>query len=215
MRVDWHLGDGIALCAGPLATYVALHREHAGHIVELLGDVFADAFHLAAAAAGAGARLGLMADLAPGQVGRQRLAFGLLLGLGRSRRGLQLLNLDGDRRQVGLDLILKQAALLGVEALGLGCELHALQERVLVDELGVESQAVLELRLVAGDLCILVGHVAHEAGDHLAQLLCAEIFQGMLLHHHGSQCAKDGPALSCADPRIARRQTYGTDFRPW
>ena len=128
---------------------------------------------------------------------------------------MELFDLDGDRRQVGLDLVLKQAALLGVEALGLGGELHALEQRVLVRELGAQRLAVPEFSLVASDLRILGTHVAHKAGDHLAQLLCAEIVQGLLLHHHGHQCAKDGPALSCADPRIARRQACRTDFRPW
>ena len=28
-------------------------------------------------------------------------------------------------------------------------------------------------------------------GDHLTQLLCAEIVQGLLLHHHGSKYAKE------------------------
>ena len=74
MRLDRRLGDGLALHAGPLAADVALHREHAGHIVELLGHVFADALHPAAALAGG--RLGFVADLAPGQVGRQKLAGG-------------------------------------------------------------------------------------------------------------------------------------------
>ena len=81
-----HLGDALALRAGPLATDVALHREHAGNIVELLGDVFANAFHRTATGAGGG--VGLVADLAPGQVGWQRLAFGLLFDLGPSRWGL-------------------------------------------------------------------------------------------------------------------------------
>ena len=43
MRIDRRLGDGLSLCAGPLAPDVAFHGEHAGHIVELLGHVFADA----------------------------------------------------------------------------------------------------------------------------------------------------------------------------
>ena len=62
---------------------------------------------------------------------------------GRSAR-LQLLDLDGNRCQVGLDFIFEQAALLGVEAFGLGGELHALQERVLVGEFGVERLAVAQ-----------------------------------------------------------------------
>ncbi|EKD96578.1 MAG: hypothetical protein ACD_23C01393G0001 [uncultured bacterium] len=140
MRFNRRLGDGLALGAGPLATDVTLHREHAGHIVELFGHVFADAFHLTAALAGG--RIGLVADLAARQIGRQRLAFGLLFGLRGSGRRLQLLDLQADSRQVGLDLVFEQAALLGVEALGLCGELHAFQERILVGELGVERLAV-------------------------------------------------------------------------
>lgn len=93
-------------------------------------------------ATGAGGRCGLVTDLAARQMRGQRLAFGLLLGLGGRRRRLQLFDLDGDSRQVGLDLVFEQAALLGVEALGLCGELHAFQERILVGELGVERLAV-------------------------------------------------------------------------
>ena len=57
MRCNWSLGDGLALGAGPLATNVALHCEHTGHIVELLGHVFSDALHQATALAGARLRL--------------------------------------------------------------------------------------------------------------------------------------------------------------
>ena len=116
-----------------------------------------------------------MADLAARQVGRQRLAFGLLLGLGRTRRRLKRFNLLGDGRQVRLDLVFQQAALLGVKALGLGRELHALQERVLVGELDVERLAVAQF----GD----------QPCGHLAQLLCAQIIQGLRLHQHDRYCA--------------------------
>jgi putative transposase len=95
------LGDGLALRAGPFAPYVPLHREHAGHIVQLLGDVFADALHLAVATGRAtGGGLGLVADLMARQVGRQRLAFGLLFGFGDRRRWLELFNLNGNGCQV-------------------------------------------------------------------------------------------------------------------
>ena len=48
------------------------------------------------------------------------------------------------RRQVSLDLVFEQAALLGVEALGLGGELHALEQRVLVGEFGVQGLTVAQ-----------------------------------------------------------------------
>ena len=140
-------------------------------------------------ATGAGGRCGLVTDLAARQMRGQRLAFGLLLGLG-GRRRLQLFDLDGDGRRIGFDLVVEQAALLGIEALGLGCELHALEQRVLVDELGVQGLAVAQL--------------GKQPRGHLAQLLCAQIIQGLRLHQHARQCAKEGIALSCADPRIAR-----------
>ena len=141
-------------------------------------------------ATGAGGRCGLVTDLAARQMRGQRLAFGLLLGLGRRRRRLQLLDLDGHCRQICLDLVFEQAALFGVEALGLGRELHALEQRVLVRELGVQGLAVAQL--------------GKQPRGHLAQLLCAQIIQGLRLHQHARQCAKEGIALSCADPRIAR-----------
>lgn len=141
-------------------------------------------------ATGAGGRCGLVTDLAARQMRGQRLAFGLLLGLGGRRRRLQLFDLDGDGRRIGFDLVVEQAALLGIEALGLGCELHALEQRVLVDVLGVQGLAVAQL--------------GKQPRGHLAQLLCAQIIQGLRLHQHARQCAKEGIALSCADPRIAR-----------
>ena len=108
----------------------------------------------------------------------------------------------GDCSQIGLDLVFEQAALLGVEALAellaLGSELHALQERVLARELGVRGLwlclSSVWWRAIRSPLSL-----AHEAGDHLAQLLCAEIAQGLLRHRHDCQCAKQARALSCAN----------------
>ena len=145
-------------------------------------------------ATGAGGRCGLVTDLAARQMRGQRLAFGLLLGLGGRRRRLQLFDLDGDGRRIGFDLVVEQAALLGIEALGLGGELHALEQRVLVDELGVQGLAVAQF--------------GQQPRAHLAQLLCAQIVQGLGWPPHQRQCAKHGTALSCADAPIAhRRQT--------
>jgi uncharacterized membrane protein (Fun14 family) len=53
-----------------------LHGKHAWLVIQLLGDVLANALHLAAA--GAGGVLGFVAHFAARQVGRQRLALGLL-----------------------------------------------------------------------------------------------------------------------------------------
>ena len=57
---------------GPLAAHVALHREHAWRVVELLADVFANALH--AAATSAGGVLGLVVALDARQLGRQGAA---------------------------------------------------------------------------------------------------------------------------------------------
>ena len=70
------LCDGLALGAGPFAPDVALYREDARHVVQLLGHVLADALHLAATGARGG--LWFVANLAPWQVIGQRVAFGLL-----------------------------------------------------------------------------------------------------------------------------------------
>lgn len=64
MRLDLCLGDGLALGASPLAADVALHAEHARHIVQLFDHILADPFHLAAAPTGSGLRL--VVNLAPG-----------------------------------------------------------------------------------------------------------------------------------------------------
>ncbi len=65
-RRHGRLNQGLAICADPFAANVALHREHARLIVQLLGHVLADALELAAS--GGGVRL--VVDLAPGQVPR-------------------------------------------------------------------------------------------------------------------------------------------------
>jgi hypothetical protein len=140
------LGDGLALGAGPFAANVALHAEDAGHVVHLLGHVFADAFHLAAA--GAGGALGFVHNLAPWQLGRQHLAFGLLpvLGVGLGYGRCELLDLIGHGLQIGFQDFFQQTALLGAVALGLDGKLQALEQRVLLAELvdlGLTQQAIL------------------------------------------------------------------------
>jgi hypothetical protein len=79
---------------------VPLDGEDARLVVELLGDVLADALHLPAAAAGGAWRL--VADLAARQVCRQRSSLGLSLLFARSVRGPERLDLDGHRRQVSV-----------------------------------------------------------------------------------------------------------------
>ena len=78
------LYQGAAMRAGPLAAHVALDREHAWRVVELLADVFADA--LDRAATRAGGVLGLVVALDARQMGRQRCALGALFAASRAWR---------------------------------------------------------------------------------------------------------------------------------
>ena len=93
VRCYWRLYELLALGARPLASYVALYREHAGLVVQLLGHVLTDTLHLTATAAHRA--VGLVGDLYARQVGRQRFALGLGLGLAvlASAVALQLLDL--------------------------------------------------------------------------------------------------------------------------
>jgi hypothetical protein len=125
---------------------MALDREHAGLVVELLGHVFADALHRLAAAAG-GVR-GLVADLAARQVRGQLLALGLLLLVARlGGRLLGGLDLGGHGSQVHVQRLFEQALLLGCERFGLGRELQPLEHGVLVRELVDQRALVMQLDL--------------------------------------------------------------------
>ncbi len=149
---------------------MALDREHARLVVQLLGHIFPYAFHLAATAAGGGRRF--VANLAPRQMGRQRLAPGLPLLARRSLGRCELFDLVADGLQVGIQRFVQQASLLGAVALALGGELQALEQRVFMSELVDEG--------------LFVSHLHQQSAHHLAQLLCAEFCQGLLLHHHES-----------------------------
>ena len=72
LRGHRRLDQGLALGAGPLAADVALNGEDAGLVGELLGNVLADALHLAAA--GAGGRFRFVLDDDTRQVLGQNLA---------------------------------------------------------------------------------------------------------------------------------------------
>jgi hypothetical protein len=113
---------------------VTLHTEDTGLVVQLLGDIFSDAFHLAAAAAGRG--VGLVVALAARKIRWQRLAFGLFLDAGRrSIGGLELFDLIIDGLQVFIERFFQQASLLGAEALALGGKLQAFENGILMREL--------------------------------------------------------------------------------
>ncbi|MPM43877.1 hypothetical protein SDC9_90554 [bioreactor metagenome] len=145
MCIDRHLRDRLALRASPLAADVTLDGKDAGFVVELLCDVFADALQLASTVAGSG--VGIMVNDLARKLCRQRLAFGLRLRCRCRIWWLQLRDLFTDSRQIGLDLIVEQAALLGVVVLGLGRKLHALEQRVLVREFGPHRLAVLAVAI--------------------------------------------------------------------
>ncbi len=181
--------------AGPLAAHMALHGEGAGRVVQLLADVFADALHLAAAATGRA--LGLVLDLHARQVCGQRSTTGLGLG-GVGGVGLlgwcwaQCLEFGLQRGQVGIQGLVEQAALIGVQLLALGGELQALVAGNLVREqidLGLLEVDFLILAdqalLMRGKLLILVPHLDQQALGQGAQLLRVHVLKLLGIDDHG------------------------------
>jgi len=133
-------------------------------------------------------------------------------------RGLwrrELLDLIGHRLQIRVQRFFQQASLLGAVALGLGGKLQPLEHGVLVRELVDEGLLVRELGALTDDLLVLAPDRVQQCCDHLAQLLCAEIFQGLLLHHHGPECAQARSERPLEDVPIARQRLCRAGFRPW
>lgn len=100
---------------------MALYREHATHIAELLGHVLVNALHLTAKGRGGGP--GLVADLAPRQVCLQWRTLEYLprlFSLCWRLRLLQRSDVRGHRSKVGLELVFVQALMFRVEILGMG-----------------------------------------------------------------------------------------------
>ena len=147
---------------------MALDREDAGHVVQLLGHVLADTLQLAATAAGGA--LGLVVVFGARQIGRQHSALGLQLVAGRLGRRA-LLDLQGQCGQVGVDGLFEEALLIGqmcsVIGLGLGGELQPFQHRHLVREL-------VDGGLLEGDLGTLAGHVGEQHANSVSQFVGAE-----------------------------------------
>lgn len=174
----WCLDERAALGAGPLATNVPLHSERARRVVELLGHVFADALEFAAAVARR--VLGLVAHLAPWQVGRQCLPLRLaLVGavLGRheprdlARKGFQVL----------VDRFLEQALLFGAKALAGSRELEPLEYRHLVRQLVDDGLLERNGAFMAGNEFGLGGDLRLCGAKRLAQLLrlqCVDVVVG-------------------------------------
>ena len=122
---------------------MALHREHAGLVVQLLGHVLTNAPHHLPAAAGGVLRF--VMHFAARQVGRQDLPLGLLLVLGSGLGGLVRLDLCGQCGQIGVQCLVKQALLLGCEAFALRGELQAFEHRHFVRELVDQGRLVTQL----------------------------------------------------------------------
>ncbi len=172
-----------------------LDGEDTGLVVDLLGHVLPDALELAAA--GTAGVLRLVVDLAARQVGRQRLALGLLLVALGGWRGHELLELAGQGLEVGVQGLFEQARLLGVEGFALGRELQPLEHGHLVRELvdggllerdlalaaGDVAIAARNLRVAAADLGLLGRQLAHQGANHFAQLLRVELFELRRVDH--------------------------------
>ena len=112
-RRNRRLNQSLALGAYPFTVDVALHRHHARCVVQLLADVFANAFELAATSAGGG--IGFMVHVNAGQFCWQGCALGFadwfFVGLGGWCQVPQLL-LDGcDGCDVNVDGFVQQTAL--------------------------------------------------------------------------------------------------------
>ena len=127
MRRNQRLHQRCALGTGPLAADVPFHRKGARGVVELLGDIFADALHLAAT--GTGRRFRFVVNLGARQFRRQRLAFGVVFLLGRGTG--QPFEFFADRGQIGGGRLFEQLRLLGRQML----RLHAIALSLVVRQL--------------------------------------------------------------------------------
>jgi hypothetical protein len=181
------LHDLLAAPAHPLAANVALDREHAGLVIELLGHVLTDALHRLPAAA-VGVRR-LVRYVSVRQMRRQRRALGglllvLVLGLVVAIVALPL-KLACEFAQVGLERLFQQALLFRCqgagEALARGGELQPLEHghlvRELVDQRLLERGFALALRdqgLLGAQLLIALGHFGHQRQQCLTHLLRIE-----------------------------------------
>ena len=153
---------------------MALDGEHAGRVVQLLGDILADALERTATTAGVVLRL--VVDLAARQVRRQRLSLGLLLLAFALIVGPDLVEFGLQRCQVGVDGLFEQPLLLGVEGLAPGSELQPLEHGHLVRDL-------VDHGLLERDLSVLGDDGAHQRTNHLAQLWRVELVQLRRVDH--------------------------------
>ena len=147
---------------------LALDAEDAGLVVQPLGDILADALHLAAA--GAGRVLRLVVHIAARQVRRQRLAPGRVLGLLFLVVGLvvgSLLELGGQLRDVAVQRLFKQALLFGAYA---GAELLAGDGVLQPPQDGDFVRELIDRRLLEGDFAALAGQQLIRGQGPLSEL---------------------------------------------
>jgi hypothetical protein len=152
--------DRLAARAGVFATNVAQHEELGRHAVELLADLFADAFEGLTTGAVRGGDV--VVAINARQVGGQRLAHGFALGSGRCRRRLGAL-LGGLVLQRGIaqDGIEQHGLRAAVDALGRSAEAPALQARDLEVQCFVPGLLELDLGL----------HALNQISQHLQRLV--------------------------------------------
>ena len=168
----WHLRTG------PLAADVALDREHARGVVELLAHVLADALHRAAAAAHGLFRL--MAHFHARQVRRQRAALRLC-----SRR-LRRLPATAAARAPPRSLRdrHRSSRRAGCAASPCNCSLRAANFQRL--STAISCVSLLDLELLVLQLAILAGECFDQVGGEFAQLLRVHPRQ-LIVHLHAAR----------------------------
>lgn len=115
------------------STAMLFDREHAGGVVQLLADVFADALKLAAA--GTLGVLQLVMNDGKGELRRQRRTLGLLAWFVRCRGGTKGLQLGVDGFKVGVEQVIEQATLRRADLLTALSKLVTFEDGDLVREL--------------------------------------------------------------------------------
>jgi len=137
------LDKRFTLAAGPFSTYVLLDREHARRVIQLLADVFADALKLAAAHA-----LGVLwfvTDHGSWKLRRQWRTLGLLTRSRRCGRRIDRLQLGFDGRDISMQEVVEQAALVRAQLFAALGELVPFEQCDFVGELFVDRFDSLDL----------------------------------------------------------------------
>jgi hypothetical protein len=160
---------------------MALHREHAGRVVQLLGHILANALALAATLAGGG--VGFVVNIHARQVGWQGCALGFLGWLGvRLGWRCEVLEFLLNGGQVFIEGLFQQADLRAVDLLTAAAKPVALEHCHLVRELINLGLAVHQFLGIAaycsvqfGDVLVLLCDFVHQAREQFAQFLCAQL----------------------------------------